>query len=517
MRRCDPIWSARWLARRAATLPLLILLFSGVSQFSTSPAAAAITSSTTASETSRSISAAPDTAPSISTAPDRASSISAALSVEEARLDRPIQPGLTEPMPPQIIERAGFTPLVRQFAVDLKRTRTARATDRLVRRSGERLWRAAVRRVQGPADTRPGALPVDDDRPLYWTRLSLARTLRQWQPSFPATAADQAAWQKQLEYSSRGLTTSRFTDFSGNRADTRPGISSGISSDTRPGISSGTRSDLRTGSRSSTRRLFVSGFDPFGLDTQLRTGNPSGASALHLDGRTLTVDGLRVQVQAVVLPVRYPDFDAGIVEDAFGPHLRPGPQHADLVSTTSQGRVGRFDLEVFNGRRRSTTYPDNLNGQGGGTLNQPVIHPGVGPGAEFIRSTLPMAPMQAAGVNQRFPVIVHSSVVEIPSSATEPVTRPDGPTEGSIAVEGGGGGYLSNESAYRVTRLLTTSPNPPPGGHVHLPVMSFGPDNSTEITDPVFEQNRAIVNETQNLLLAAVSAQPSAAEGQFTD
>lgn len=200
---------------------------------------------------------------------------------------------------------------------------------------------------------------------------------------------------------------------------------------------------MRPGGNPAPRRLFVSGFDPFGLDTQLRTGNPSGASALHLDGRTITVDGVQVQVQAVVLPVRYPDFDEGIVEDAFGPHLRSDNlrsvrQRADLVSTTSQGRAGRFDLEVSNGRRRSTLYPDNLNLWGGGTTTQPVEHPGVGPGPEFITTTLPTEAMQAAGTDGPFPVIVNSRVVEIPSGATTPVIRPDvrrkGPSPSRVVV-----------------------------------------------------------------------------------
>jgi hypothetical protein len=398
-------------------------------------------------------------------------------SVEEARLDRPL-PEASDPMPPQLIEGAGFTALAGQFAVDLCEATTPQSAEGLVRQYGEKLWQAAVDRVQGPADSRPGALPVDDDRPLYWTRLSLARTLRQWQPSFPADAADRAAWQKSLEYTSRGLTTSDFTP--------------------EPGV----------------RQLFVSGFDPFGLDSELRTANPSGASALHLDARVLSVNGIRVQVQAVVLPVRYPDFDEGIVEDAFGPHVRSGPQRADLVSTTSQGRSGRFDLEVFNGRRRSTTYPDNLDGWGGGTWTEPRVHPGVGPGPEFVRSTLPIADMQAAGAAGPFPVNVNTAVAEIPAGATDPVSRPDGPTEGSIAVEGGGGGYLSNESAYRATLLLagqatvSTPPPAPLGGHLHLPVMFFGSDNQTEITDPEFEKNRAdIVNETQSILLAGVGGE----------
>jgi hypothetical protein len=389
-------------------------------------------------------------------------------SAEEARLE--------QAQPAQIIERAGFTALVSQFALDLCDVPDAAGAELLVRRYGEKLWQAAVRRVQGPADPGPGALAVDDDRPLYWARLGLAQSLRQWVPCFPSTAADRTGWQKSLEYTSRGLTTSEFAP------------------------------------RHGVRQLFVSGFDPFGLDSEPRTGNPSGASALHLDDRVIRVDGIEVQIQAVVLPVRYPDFDDGIVEDAFGPHVRPGPQRADLVSTTSQGRSGQFDLEVFNGRRRSTTYPDNLNGWGGGTPSAPTVHPGVGPGPEFVRSTLPIAQMQAAGAERPFPVDVNTAIAEIPAGSTTVIFRADGPTEGSIAVEGGGGGYLSNESAYRVTLLLASlgpQQNPPPGGHLHLPVMYFGSDNSTEITDAEYERNRAdIVTQTQTILLAALAGRP---------
>ncbi|MDQ0365526.1 hypothetical protein [Catenuloplanes indicus] len=386
------------------------------------------------------------------------------LTVEEARLDRPV-PGGTASAPAEILDHSGFDGLVRAFTLGLCAVPSGQIAGSYAEAIGRLLFESAVARAQRSL-TIGAALPADDDRPLYWARLALTRALRQWTPSFTHTASDRAAWEKRLEYASRGLTSSAF----------RPA----------PGV----------------RKLMISGFDPFQLDAEIRRGNPSGAVALALDGRILTaLDGTRVQVQAVLFPVRYPDFDQGIVEDAYRAALARRP---DQVTTISQGRPGAFDLEAFNGRRRSTAVPDNLNLWGGGLPSAPAVFPNVGPGPEFLPSTLPMEAMsQAEGL---FAVRINTSVREIPAGSTIPVTRPDGPTAGSIAVDGGGGGYLSNESAYRVTRLLTETPSAPPGGHVHTPVLDFDPANATAITDPVFEANRAaIIAQTTAILLAGLA------------
>ncbi|MEV4196480.1 hypothetical protein AB0J65_34580, partial [Streptomyces toxytricini] len=50
-----------------------------------------------------------------------------------------------------------------------------------------------------------------------------------------------------------------------------------------------------------------------------------------------------------VLPVRYADFDAGIVERAFAPRLAGGPGTADVITTVSQGYPGEFTLEDWAG------------------------------------------------------------------------------------------------------------------------------------------------------------------------
>lgn len=377
-----------------------------------------------------------------SAAPPSCRDTSIPLTVEEQRLTRAIGTDAT-PVAARLIEAGGLTRLVKNF----ERGLCSGHPD--VERSGRLLWETAVARK-------------GDDRPLYWARLAMTAALRQWTPRHPV---DKAALEHRFEYASRGITSS---DFVGH----------------------------------GTGKIFVSGFDPFTLDRDIRQANPSGANAIALDGRWIRVGDSLVQIQAVVLPVRYKDFDDGIAEDAFGPHLRPGPQRADLAVTVSQGRPGRFDLEVHNGRRRSvSSIGDNNNVWGGGTLTAPAVFPGVGPGAEFVDTSLPVDAMKlATGV---FPVNVNREVTEIPAGGTGPVYRPDGPTPGSIAVNGSGGGYLSNEVAYRASRLREALGAGIGGGHVHTPVLAFGAGNTTELTDPDFERDRAsILAQLERILRA---------------
>ncbi|MGV8333704.1 hypothetical protein ACV339_30420, partial [Pseudomonas aeruginosa] len=65
-------------------------------------------------------------------------------------------------------------------------------------------WRAAVDRAQGRRAIPAGALPASDDRMLYWTRLYMTRTLRQWAPSFHLGKAQAQALQWRFERASRG-------------------------------------------------------------------------------------------------------------------------------------------------------------------------------------------------------------------------------------------------------------------------------------------------------------------------
>jgi hypothetical protein len=110
------------------------------------------------------------------------------------------------------------------------------------------------------------------------------------------------------------------------------------------------------------RKLLVTGFDPFTLDADIRIGNPSGANALTLDGQrgrsTATPTRSRPSVSRSATPTSTRD----MVENALAPHYRPGPQHAGSRHDGEPGPVGIFDLEVFNGRRRSvSSIGDNNN------------------------------------------------------------------------------------------------------------------------------------------------------------
>ncbi|MFI9325651.1 pyroglutamyl peptidase [Kitasatospora aureofaciens] len=366
-------------------------------------------------------------------------------------------------------ERSGLDDLLHGFPAALcsaHNAHNAHRAQRVVDAWGRKLWRAGLDRAQGRRAA--GELPALDDRPLYWTRLAMTVQLARWQPGF---GVDQADLRARFEDASRGLDDG-FGDESG------PDSASGI------------------------RRIFISGFDPYGLDTEPRRANPSGAAVLQLDGRRITLaDGSTAEVRAVVLPVRYGDFDEGIVERAFGPHLRPGGrQSADLITSISQGYPGTFTLEAWAGRARSADpATDNVGALSGGTAFHPVDAPGLAAGPQFIRTTLPTDAMTA--VQQPYPVLLNTPVVEIPAGATAPVQRTDGPTPGSRAVAGGGGGYLSNEVAYRSNRLRLDLAPDLPGGHLHTPVLDGLPDEQDQVTSPEFEHNEAAISDEVGAIL----------------
>ncbi|MFF7677351.1 pyroglutamyl peptidase [Actinacidiphila glaucinigra] len=374
---------------------------------------------------------------------------------EELRLERTV--------PREILRRSGFHTAAPRFARALAESRDPAGAARTVRRHGRALWRTAVDRAQGRGPVE-GDLGHDDDRPLYWARLALGRELRNWEPAFTLPAAVRAALAARLERASRG------------QDDVRPPVAEGV------------------------RRVLLTGFDPFRLDADIRCSNPSGAAALALDGVTLETAAGPARVEAVVFPVRWYDFTDGTVEHVLRPRFRPGPRRVDLFATVSQGRDGRFDLERFNGAWRGG-HPDNA----GVSATGPVPVPGEQP--QWTASTLPYAAIAAAGTGA-FPVHDRTTVTEVPAGGGAPVTRDGGPTAGSAARAGGGGDYLSNEIAYRATLLRDRLALPAPGGHVHTPVLHFGPGNTEPatgtVTDPAFVAQRlAITAQIRALLVAA--------------
>lgn len=382
--------------------------------------------------------------------------------VEERRLD--------QAAPQEILRRSGFDNVAPDFARALAGTHSAAEAERVITRDGRALWQHAVDRVQGrgPAG---GDLSRGDDRPLYWARLGMTRALGQWQPAFPLTDARRATLLAALERTSRGQDSL----------------------------------DLPAGTQ--IKRIVVTGFDPFQLDADVRRSNPSGAAALALDGTTIRTDSGTARVETAVFPVRWADFADGTVERTLLPSFGPGPRRVDAFMTVSQGRAGRFDVERTNGAWRGG-YPDNANVSRTETVPIPAGVPTPNPQPQWTTTTLPYEKIVAAATGP-VPVYDHTEVTEIPAGATTPVVRPDGPTAGSTARAGGGGDYLSNEIAYRATLLRDAVGLKAPGGHLHTPVLQFGPGNTDpatgQVTDPDFVRNREAITAQVRSVLTVVA------------
>src|SRR5256885_1055630 len=247
-------------------------------------------------------------------------------SAEESRLGATLpdndNPNVPQPLPfsQEMVDGGGlggFAPALRR---DLCRVSSRAGASALVTRTGERLWRAAVDRVQHRGPVR-GDLPSSDDRPLYWARLQGTAALRQWTPAFALSAGERASLITAFDRAARGM--------------------------------------FDIGFPAGVKRILVSGFDPFTFDggqtcpapgtvgNNIRHGNPSGATALSLDGtRFRTSDGRVAQIETYLLPVNYTEFTAGYLEDTVGPWMRT----LSASITVSQAVDSVFDLEQWNGR-----------------------------------------------------------------------------------------------------------------------------------------------------------------------
>ncbi|HEY0616349.1 MAG TPA: hypothetical protein VGD15_02130 [Kribbella sp.] len=396
----------------------------------------------------------------------------AVLTVEEQRTTLSL-PGRTTPVARDFIEAAGFEGIVDGFADRLCGYQSVSEASAAIKAAGASLWRTAVDRAQGRLTS--GTIDRYDDRPLYWARTSMSRAVREWRPGFAITSLQRQAILRQFSYASRGIDQVSFPK-------------------------NGTR-------------MLVSGFDTYSLDDSLRNSNPSGASALQLDGRTVQTKHGLVTLQSVVFPVNWTDFDQGIVEDAFGPWLvdRKDPRYQgsiDALMTISQTGRGQMNIEKWAGGFRGGS-PDNNRSLNWGSTSAAALWPQPQPSPQFIRTTLPYQAMIDAGTGP-WPVKLNPGITEWPAGTyPDPAalrTAPD-PSPGSRAASAPGGNYLSNESMYRTNRLrLGTGHQNLPGGHLHISSLVYPTDQSA-LTSPEFEADRkAVVDQTVALVEAAGKA-----------
>jgi len=136
-------------------------------------------------------------------------------------------------------------------------------------RLGTQLWR----RAQQTSDAK-----IVDDRPLYWQRLSMKREFKERHGTQPA----QVKLLEAFERASRGFDDLSFT-------------------------------------ASADLNILVTGFDPFGLHNRIDQSNPSGVTALSFDGLVISANGKKAELQSAMFPVRFADFDRGMVESVIEP------------------------------------------------------------------------------------------------------------------------------------------------------------------------------------------------------
>jgi pyrrolidone-carboxylate peptidase len=300
---------------------------------------------------------------------------------------------------------------------------------------------------------------IVDDRPLYWTRLAIISFVKNSANKY--SQSELTALVEIFENTSRG------------------------------------RDDLAY-SQATDKRILLTGFDPFLLDRNIKQSNPSGLAALLLDGVVIeySQSGKKItaEINTAMIPVRYADFDQGEVESLLAPFY--ALNSVDLIATISMGRSD-FDLEHFPGLRRSATAPDNVNMYTGANKNNPLI-PSLleSPlkGDEFVLFSLPyQAMMKAKGaykVNDNRGVTILESGVAKDITANSLAELAD-----KISVQGGGGGYLSNEISYRSIALRNKLGSTIPTGHIHTPRIS-GFDVTT---------NQAIIGQIEAMLIQALT------------
>ncbi len=426
------------------------------------------------------------------TTPHPAPAKTAAPTIEERRMVTTLAPGQA-PLAEQILVASGFDGLVVDFGAALAAAGSLAEVSTLVRRSGRQLWRTSVARAQGRTDTdaTPSVTGADrldlyDDRPLYWARTAMSATLRRFDSDLLTTQHQRFALLHILDRTSRGIDRAAWPDSDPTESNPSP------TTDADPGAT----------------RVMVSGFDTFGLDDSVRHSNPSGAAALQLDGRRFDTPYGPVVVRAVVLPVNYTDFDQGVVEDAFGPVLRPGRDRTHLITTISMTARGRMDVEKWAANTRGGSADNNRN-QHFGPVSRASHWPQPFDSPDWIETTLPYAAMIEAGTGP-WPVVLKQGIREWPAGTFPDPTAlqvgPD-PTPGSTAAAGTGGDYLSNESMYRSNRLRQALHAwDIPGGHLHISALEY-PAEATVLTDAAFEADRrAVVDQTVALIEAAATA-----------
>ena len=331
------------------------------------------------------------------------------------------------------------------FAEQINKAKSYTVLTQLVLRHAPALWNDAKKSFITLGDY--------DDRPLYWSRLKMSKILRSSEGFAKLFPNQQQKLLWTLELLSRGQSDVKFD----KKAD---------------------------------KKILITGFDPFFLDRNIDQSNPSGVVALSLDDIVLSVEGKTAEVEVLIVPVRFADFDQGMIEELLTPYI--AEKNVDMVITVSMGREN-FDLERYPALRRSAKAPDNLNVLTGATKNKPLVpklKSNELKGPEFVEFSLPVDAMKNGSGKYQVNDNRNVSTLEktyAAQSLAEIVNK--------VSVNGSGGGYLSNEISYRSILLREKYNSLLPVGHIHTPrIKSF---DQQALMD--------IVNQTKNIITQGVA------------
>jgi pyrrolidone-carboxylate peptidase len=351
----------------------------------------------------------------------------------------------------------------------------------LVEDSAKDIWDEAVSFVQANSNANP------DDRPLYWARNKMEVALKshpyfenQFLFSDVNPGSELEAMVKLFEEKSRNYTG---VDFSGAPLG--------------------------------AKKILITGFDPFFLNPakqdNILQSNPSGASNLALHNKTIISGAKTGFIQSVIFPVRFFDFDKGVVERLVYPLLFNNS--VDLIITISQGAVN-YDIERFAAKYRNPnpTHYDNL-----GKNNIPAIYylPDTSNTlqvvsstslANFLETTLPYTSIVPGTLgnnvvvfNQRY--TTENSSYQAPYSGTGSGTNLiTAPPSNLKAKYGSGGDYLSNEIFYRVSDIRNKVNSSFRSGHLHVPALQIGQ------VDIDYIKTKNLISNVQVILQDALSA-----------
>ncbi|MEP2789715.1 MAG: hypothetical protein ABJI36_06440, partial [Kangiellaceae bacterium] len=222
---------------------------------------------------------------------------------------------------------------------------------RLIANEGNQLWRTAIDEYAKRKDF--------DDRPLYWARLKFNSIIKNTKLFAKLSESEQQQLLWISELATRGNSDVEFD-------------------------------------KNTRFKILLTGFDPFFLDRYIDQSNPSGVIATAFDNKVFYVGGQAVEVETLIVPVRFEDFDKGMIETMLTPRLQN--KQVDMIVTVSMGRDD-FDLERFPGLRRSAKAPDNLNVYTGASAETPLVPMYAGKmlkGPEFNQFSLPASAMKLA-------------------------------------------------------------------------------------------------------------------------